>query len=177
MIVLRRGAAASQSLTMYLSLQRSKRFNVRSVHTPQHKSVHSFAANAVTRRAYDFLSPAFCSEIALDRSIERASRLNVRPHDVLLAEGIISADHYVEALAQHFGLPFLPPGQVPSPTASLIDGTAIDPVLWSPVTTSNGGYDVTLTTPEALHHLEAGHIQHRRLHQSRKTLLSQQVHQ
>ncbi len=160
MIACHRGIA----ITADALLPPLKRFNVRSVHLPQQIPVHSLAAIAATRRAYGFLSPALCSDTALDRSIERASRWNVRPHDVLLAEGIISRNDYVSALARHFGLAFLPPGQVPSPTATLIDGTAIDPVVWTPVATQPGDCDVTLTTPEALEHLEAGHIQHRRLH-------------
>ena len=90
---------------MGFCFQQLKRSHVRSAQLQhRHKFDSSRAATAAALQAYRFLAPVLCSDTALLRSIERATHLNVRPHNVLLAEGIVAREAYVSALAQHFGL-------------------------------------------------------------------------
>ena len=119
-------------------------------------------------REYGFLAGRICNEGDIWDAVHQAFEQNVRPHDTLLSEGIISREAYVECLARHLGVPFLTPGSVPPGSTVLVDGTNFGPEELAALAIGHqaGGQSVTLATPDTLDSLEPSQAQQRRLNRA-----------
>lgn len=119
-------------------------------------------------RQYSFLVGQLCSEAELFEATRRAERQSVRPHDILLSEGIITRDAYVESVATHLGINFLKPGHVPLSSTTLIDGTNFEPEMLAKIAVDSHVHRqaIALATPDALDSLESGQIRERRLNRA-----------
>ena len=125
----------------------------------------SQAALALRHREYAFLLTAQVDPAQLAGAIERAARLSVEPHEVLLAEGFLTPQRYVEAVAAYVGVAPLRIGQLPLGPVDLVDGTALAPwalmSLADEMTTQ--GRTVVLATPDAIDSLEVRQVRGARL--------------
>ena len=119
-------------------------------------------------RQYSFLVGPLCSEAELFQATSRALGQSVRPHDILLSEGVITRDAYVEFLAMHLRIAFLRPGQVPLGSIILIDGTNFDPDVLAKIAIDYRAHDqeIAFATPDALDSLESPQIRERRLNRA-----------
>lgn len=63
---------------------------------------------ATPRSDYDFLLGSHIDQATLDRARALAARIGVPPHEVLIANGWLTAEAYARAMADEFAVPFRP---------------------------------------------------------------------
>ena len=129
----------------------------------------SQAALALRHREYAFLLTAQVDPAQLAGAIERAARLSVEPHEVLLAEGFLTPQRYVEAVAAYVGVAPLRIGQLPlgrgRPRRWHRAVALGAEVARGEMTTQ--GRTVVLATPDAIDSLEVRQVRGARLEDRR----------
>ena len=138
------------------------------------RAAHVGEASCVDLGGYGFLRDAGLSSRSLSAALERAARLDVDAHRVLLAEGIVTAQVYVEALAAAIDTPVLRLGQLPLGPAELVDGTALPPGSIRELVRQQQaqGRTVLLATPDAIDSLEVKEVRGARLRNAVRGLRS-----
>ena len=114
---------------------------------------------------YHFLLETGLNSAALASAARRSLELNVELHDVLIADGVIPAHAYVQALARHLGVAALAADATPGSRATIVDGTVLGPALLAVMALDHRrhGMPITLATPELIATIEGKDVARARL--------------
>ena len=116
---------------------------------------------------YDFLLGSGLDAEELSAASRKAAELNVEPHDVLIADGMIKPQAYIEALGLHLGVAVL--SDASSRTAAIVvDGTVLRPNLLAVMASDHlrHGNPIVLAVPLVIASIEGEDVAKLRLNRA-----------